>query len=64
MKKIYYKKLCDEIIGCAIEVHKELGNGFLEKVYENALMLIFKEKNISVKIKVRRFSYFNQNKTL
>ena len=36
---IYLKELSDKIIGCAIEVHRKLGNGFLEKVYENALMI-------------------------
>ncbi len=45
---IYFKELSDKIIGIAIEVHKTLGNGFLEKVYENALMIEFKENNISV----------------
>ena len=35
---IYYKELSDKIIECAIEVHKTLGNGFLEKVYENSIM--------------------------
>lgn len=44
---IYYKELCDSIIGCAIEVHKNLGNGFLEKVYENALAYEFKNNNIA-----------------
>lgn len=34
---ILYKELSEQVIGCAITVHKELGNGFLEKVYENAL---------------------------
>ena len=43
---IYEKELSDEIIGAAIEVHKSLGNGFLEKVYENALMLELKSRNI------------------
>ena len=43
---IYEKKLSDEIIGCAIQVHKTLGNGFLEKVYENALILELKENNL------------------
>jgi GxxExxY protein len=34
---IYFKELSEKIIGLAIEVHKVLGSGFLEKVYENAL---------------------------
>ncbi len=44
---IYFKELSDKIIGLAIEVHKNLGNGFLEKVYENALMIEFKTNNIA-----------------
>ena len=44
---IYFKELSDQIIGLAIEVHKNLGNGFLEKVYENALMIEFKTNNIA-----------------
>ena len=43
---IYFKELSDKISGLAIEVHKSLGNGFLEKVYENALMIEFKNNNI------------------
>jgi GxxExxY protein len=44
---IIYKELSDKIIGIAIEVHKTLGNGFLEKIYENALMLEFRNNNIT-----------------
>ena len=48
--KIYneypFKDECYDIIGCAMEVHSELGNGFLEAVYQEALGVVFKEKNI------------------
>lgn len=33
-----HSKLTEKIIGCAIEVHKALGPGFVEKAYENALI--------------------------
>jgi len=33
------QKLTDAIIAAAIEVHRELGPGFIEKIYENALAM-------------------------
>ncbi len=33
-----HSDLTRKIIGCAYEVHKEFGPGFLEKVYETALL--------------------------
>ena len=36
-KKWLYNELTDKIIGAAIEVHRQLGTGFLEYVYEEAL---------------------------
>jgi GxxExxY protein len=32
-------KITEQIIGCCFKVHQTLGAGFLEKVYENALMI-------------------------
>ena len=32
-----YEDLTKKIIGCAIEVHKNLGNGFQEVIYQRAL---------------------------
>ena len=40
------KELTETIIGLAIEVHKTLGAGFLEAVYEEALSYEFKQNNI------------------
>jgi len=43
-ENIIYKELSYKIIELALEVHNELGCGFLEKVYENALMMLDREK--------------------
>ncbi|MEL7146919.1 MAG: GxxExxY protein [Bacteroidota bacterium] len=34
-----YKELTYKIIGCAMEVHKHLGNGFQEVIYQRALAI-------------------------
>jgi len=40
-------ELTEEIIGCAIEVHKELGPGLLESVYESALCVELEESGLT-----------------
>ena len=45
-KNFIEKELSYQIIGCAMEVYNTLGYGFLEKIYENALMVSFAENNI------------------
>ncbi len=37
------------IIGASMEVHSELGHGFLETVYKEALTIAFLEKSIPYK---------------
>jgi len=49
---IIEKELCDKIIGCAINVHKELGSGFLEKVYERSLEVELKSSGIKCETQV------------
>ena len=39
-------EITEAIIGCAFDVINELGSGFLESVYESALMVEFAQKNI------------------
>lgn len=50
--KVLYKDLSYQIVGAAMKVHTELGPGFLEKVYENALMIMFEESGIAAKAQV------------
>ncbi len=46
-EKHVFEKLSEVIIGAAIKVHKELGPGFLESIYEEALKVELSETNIS-----------------
>ncbi len=48
-KEIIHKDLAYQVIGLAMEVHSGLGYGFLEKVYENALMVLFRREGIQAK---------------
>jgi len=43
-----YKELTEKIIGAFYKVYNTLGHGFLEKVYENALLLELKKLNLNV----------------
>lgn len=49
-KNIIHKDLSYKIIGCAMEVHKQLGPGFLESVYEAAMMVELKENSIPYEV--------------
>ena len=42
-----YEDLTRKIIGCAMEVHKTLGNGFQEIIYQRALSIELNLNNIS-----------------
>jgi GxxExxY protein len=40
------EELTGQIIGCAIEVHRELGPGFLESIYESALIIALRQSGL------------------
>ena len=46
MTEILYKELSYKIMNAVFKAHNTLGMGFLEKVYENALMIELKNNNI------------------
>ncbi|MCK4352188.1 GxxExxY protein [candidate division WOR-3 bacterium] len=41
-------EISEKIIGCAFQVHNNLGCGFLEKVYENALVIELKKAGLEI----------------
>lgn len=45
---IAHSELTRKIIGCALEVFHQLGPGFLERVYENALVMELRSKEMDV----------------
>jgi GxxExxY protein len=47
-KTLEHEELTERIIGCAIEVHKKLGPGFLESIYENAFIIQLQKQNLQV----------------
>jgi GxxExxY protein len=46
MDEFPLKDLTEKVIGAAMEVHKQLGSGFLEKIYETALGLELAGQNV------------------
>ncbi|MHC4497052.1 MAG: GxxExxY protein [Planctomycetota bacterium] len=57
-KDIIHKDLSYKVVGLAMEVHSNLGFGFLEKVYENALMVLFEKNEIPAQQQVPLRVYF------
>jgi GxxExxY protein len=49
------------IIGAAMEVHRQLGSGFLENVYHEALEIEFKERKIPFQREVKLEIHYKNN---
>ena len=61
MADLIYKDEVYQIVGCCYEVHRNLGCGFLEAVYQEALTMEFKTTGIPFqKEKVLDISYKGQ----
>lgn len=52
MDKMNYD-LAGQVIGCAMKVHSALGPGFLESVYQNALVHELRKAGLTVETEVR-----------
>ena len=60
--ELLFKDEVYKIVGAAIEVHKELGNGFLESVYEEAMKIVSSERDIPFETQIKIPVYFKGNK--
>ena len=76
-KEYKYSDLTAKIIGAAMEVHKFLGNGFQEVIYQRALAIELGEKGLSfvreqemqieykgIDIGTRRVDFFIEDKII
>ena len=76
-EKYKYSDLTGKIIGAAMEVHKFLGNGFQEVIYQRALAIELENQEISfireqemkieykgIDIGTRRVDFFVENKIM
>lgn len=43
-----HEELTEKIIGAAIEVHRRLGPGFLESIYEKSLIIELRKRGLAV----------------
>jgi len=48
--RLPHSELTRSILGCCFEVMKELGPGFQERIYKNALLIAMKQKGLQVEI--------------
>jgi GxxExxY protein len=76
-EKYLHSELTGKIIGCAIEVHKTLGNGFQEVIYQRALEIEMTRQGLAfsrehemdifykgLKIGNRRVDFFVEEKVM
>jgi len=61
MGDLLYKDLTEKIRQASFEVHHYFRNGFLEKVYENALVYKLRKQGIEIQQQVPLKVYFEDN---
>ena len=49
-KELPHSELTSVILSCCFEVMRELGPGFLERVYKNALLIAMRQKGLQVEV--------------
>ena len=60
--QMLYSELTENILGCCFDVMNELGSGFLESVYKNALFIAMTDKGLNVEAEKRFEVIFRDKK--
>ncbi len=58
MNELKYKEITEKIIGAAFEVHKFLGNGFQEVIYQRALAWEFSQAGLAYEREIEQDIYY------
>ena len=58
MENLKYKDITEKIIGAGFEVHKFLGNGFQEVIYQRALAWEFSQKELNYAREIEQDIYY------
>jgi len=59
-EKLLHRDVTEKIIGAAFEVHRELGYGFLERVYQRALQVEIIRRGSAAEIERRVHVHYKQ----
>lgn len=60
MPELKYKDITEKIIGAAFEVHKFLGNGFQEVIYQRALAWEFAQAGLSYAREIEQDIFYKE----
>jgi len=59
VKEVYkHSELTGKIIGCAMKVHRTLGNGFMEAIYQKCLAIEFERQGIKFSREIETEIYY------
>jgi len=59
-QKLKYKDITEKIIGASFEVHKFLGNGFQEVIYQRALAYEFSQVDLSFAREIEQEIFYKE----
>jgi GxxExxY protein len=62
MQNSLHSETTEAILGCCFDIVNELGSGFLESVYKNALIIAMTEKRLKVEAEKRFDVIFRERK--